>query len=342
MSEVVVEGRALAHSHGPITPEGAIGVAANKAVFTGPDGVLQAGTLPVAAGGTGRASLTAGAFLRGAGAGAVTLTPAADVAAIIGAAAPLAVNTGWKLQFSKTTAGSFTWTAPDLFGGKPYYIGVLVIGGGGSGSVSGRPSSTLSGGASGYSISFVLLVTPGSTYSGVVGPGGQSVSTTLDVKSGNNGGASSFANRTAEGGQSGQSGYGAIGGQCSWAPEVLSDSFVSPYGGVVVQVSIYGGNYRSEGTPACCWNPFESKRILGAGGGASGNTNHVPSPGGKDPTAPTHGGGNGVASNGSPNGYQADQPGCGGGAALSLNGGTATSGKGADGAVMIYVQGVAA
>lgn len=131
MSEVWIEGRVPAHDHGNITPEGAIGTVANKAVYTGTNGVLQAGPLPVAAGGIGRNTLTAGAFLRGNGTGAVTLTPAADVAGLIGAAAPLAVNTGWKLQYSKTTAGSFTWTAPDLFGGKAYYIGVLVIGGGG-------------------------------------------------------------------------------------------------------------------------------------------------------------------------------------------------------------------
>lgn len=106
MSEVWIEGRVPAHDHGNITPEGAIGTVANKAVYTGANGVLQAGTLPVAAGGIGRNTLTAGAFLRGNGTGAVTQTPAADVAGLIGAAAPLAVNTGWKLQYSKTTAGA--------------------------------------------------------------------------------------------------------------------------------------------------------------------------------------------------------------------------------------------
>lgn len=41
------------HAHGPITNAGAIGTAANRAVYTGANGVLQAGTLPIAAGGTG-------------------------------------------------------------------------------------------------------------------------------------------------------------------------------------------------------------------------------------------------------------------------------------------------
>lgn len=38
------------HTHGAITNDGKIGTAANKAVFTGKDGALKAGTLPIAAG----------------------------------------------------------------------------------------------------------------------------------------------------------------------------------------------------------------------------------------------------------------------------------------------------
>ena len=40
------------HTHGAITNNGKIGTDANKAVFTGKDGALKAGTLPIAAGGT--------------------------------------------------------------------------------------------------------------------------------------------------------------------------------------------------------------------------------------------------------------------------------------------------
>ena len=47
---------AASHAHGNVTSAGAIGTAANKAVYTGTSGVLQAGTLPVAAGGTGLTS----------------------------------------------------------------------------------------------------------------------------------------------------------------------------------------------------------------------------------------------------------------------------------------------
>ena len=49
------------HAHGSITNDGKIGTAANKAVYTGEGGALQAGTLPVSAGGTG-ATASAGAL----------------------------------------------------------------------------------------------------------------------------------------------------------------------------------------------------------------------------------------------------------------------------------------
>lgn len=41
------------HTHGAITNDGKIGTAVNRAVFTGEDGALKAGTLTIAAGGTG-------------------------------------------------------------------------------------------------------------------------------------------------------------------------------------------------------------------------------------------------------------------------------------------------
>lgn len=49
------------HAHGSITNDGKIGTAKNKAVYTGEGGALQAGTLPVSAGGTG-ATASAGAL----------------------------------------------------------------------------------------------------------------------------------------------------------------------------------------------------------------------------------------------------------------------------------------
>lgn len=63
---------AAAHVHGNLTSDGRIGSMAGRAVFTGEQGLLQAGVLPLSAGGTGastaaaaRAALGAAAFLAG-------------------------------------------------------------------------------------------------------------------------------------------------------------------------------------------------------------------------------------------------------------------------------------
>ena len=45
------------HAHGNITNDGKIGTAANKAAYTTTNGVVTAGTLPAAAGGTGKTTL---------------------------------------------------------------------------------------------------------------------------------------------------------------------------------------------------------------------------------------------------------------------------------------------
>lgn len=66
------QGAADNHTHGNITNDGKIGTLANKAVYTGAGGALQAGTLPVAAGGTG--GTTAAAARAGIGAQAARLT----------------------------------------------------------------------------------------------------------------------------------------------------------------------------------------------------------------------------------------------------------------------------
>ncbi len=69
---VAAQNKANVHTHGNITNDGKIGTLANKAVYTGAGGALQAGTLPVAAGGTG--GTTAAAARAGIGAQAARLT----------------------------------------------------------------------------------------------------------------------------------------------------------------------------------------------------------------------------------------------------------------------------
>lgn len=74
------------HAHGNITNAGAIGTAANKGVYTGTNGVLTAGTIPVAAGGTGAASFTANSvIMSGSSTTAALTTRAIDDATANGA-----------------------------------------------------------------------------------------------------------------------------------------------------------------------------------------------------------------------------------------------------------------
>ena len=71
-ADAASEAASSTHAHGSITNDGKIGTAANKAVYTGDSGALRAGTLPVAAGGTG--ATTAGAARSNLGAQAARLT----------------------------------------------------------------------------------------------------------------------------------------------------------------------------------------------------------------------------------------------------------------------------
>jgi len=283
--------------------------------------------------------------------------------------------TGWQKLAGYTTAGTYTWTAPDMYGdGRSYDIGILVIGAGGSGAAfSGigtnstfNATRVFCGGASGRSVSYVLTVTPGNTYSAVVGAGGTAVlaantgslSAWITPLAGNDGGSSAFNGKTALGGCGGGCGSlssgdytrGANGGQGSAANGggSASASHINYYGGYIGQyngVTADGVTY-----PAECYNPFEARLILGAGGGAYGNlypSTGIPtataSAGGKSPVTGL-GGGNAVASTVSGagvTGATGGEPGCGGGAAVQTNGGTAKSGAGAAGAVYIYAKGVA-
>lgn len=58
------------HTHGVISGDSA-GSTANKAIYTTTNGAIIAGTLPVAGGGTGKATITSGAILKGNGTGAI-------------------------------------------------------------------------------------------------------------------------------------------------------------------------------------------------------------------------------------------------------------------------------
>lgn len=263
-------------------------------------------------------------------------------------------GSAWDKIQSYETAGSYTWTAPDLFGdGRKYKIGVLVIGGGGSGGATvsvaaGAATSHALGGASGRSTAFVMEVTPGNTYAVVVGAGGASVSASNSQVAGKAGGTSSFNGKTAAGGSGGT---GHKGEQTEYTTVLTGGQLPnlrrhSNYGGSTIGAvsSVLVGDVTS------CINPFEGTRILGAGGSAysnfwSGGSGGNSYNGGKNPLNSSKGGGNGsyaAASSTVPTGVAGNEAGCGGGAAANTAGSgtkTAKSGAGAAGAVYIYVLG---
>ena len=90
------------HTHGAITNDGKIGTDANKAVFTGEDGALKAGTLPIAAGGTG--AVTADAARENLGAQKKRIT------------------------FVNTNVAASAWAADETYTDYPYRAAIPLTG----------------------------------------------------------------------------------------------------------------------------------------------------------------------------------------------------------------------
>lgn len=240
---------------------------------------------------------------------------------------PFVMNVGWKLLHAYTVRGSYVWVAPDLFCGTDYFIGVLVIGGGGSGASRKTNGSSsylpkLTGGASGYSQSIIRRVAPGESINVIIGAGGASVT---DSFYGNDGMASSFGAITANGGEQGKGSY--------------TDYYISKgASNGIVGKGTFGGVESDD--PLSCFNPFTAERILGSGGGAeqrqgTGSLALVVYEGGKSQITGL-GGGDGSDRNA---GENASAPGCGGGTAATNSVKPYPSGAGADGAVYLYVFG---
>ena len=231
---------------------------------------------------------------------------------------------------SYETAGAYEWVAPDLADGKPYKIGVLIIGGGGCGGLSTYSSSTTRqalGGASGYSETVALIVTPGEAKTLVVGKGGSAALST----SSESGGASSFDGATADGGAAGLIGKDN---------DIVRGAAPSTLAG-----SVYGTksfSYDEYGVPAQRINLFENKPMLGGGGTAwssdDGETRTYSA--GKNPITGLGGGSAAASATGEAIAEDATEPGCGGGGAIRREGYDGRSGAGADGAVYIYFLGV--
>ena len=96
------QGAADEHTHGGLTHDGKIGTAANRAVYTSTGGALQAGTLPVAAGGTGATTAE----------GALTALGAQPA----------------RLTFTGKTVATSAWAADSTYADYPYRAAVACAG----------------------------------------------------------------------------------------------------------------------------------------------------------------------------------------------------------------------
>ena len=177
------------------------------------------------------------------------------------------INNGWVALFSRTTAGPFSYTFPDLFGGKSYNVGAFMIGGGQSGGVgiavgkaSGTGSSAVNsvnplGGNSGYSAAYIFNVDPGVTMNGVVGSGGASVTLSL-----NDPDADEYTAPPNPGGSTSFNGVTVLGGTDGEGAQQSRANANSEFGGILRE--------GMSGAPSQCLNPFTGMLVLGAGGSA--------------------------------------------------------------------------
>ena len=258
--------------------------------------------------------------------------------------------------------------------GRDYEIGVWLVGAGGSGAAystnsygSGTKYAIATGGASGYPFAILKRVTPGDVIPIVIGAGGASVSTPglgrSESLAGIDGGSTAFDAGVVPGGKGGTT-RGAqnltfvVGGQYA-SPIINTDSHVAEAPSMGTGMSSAGFG---EDTLAArhtqfndIKNPFNFLRMLGAGGYAGSRMTNatifyqtgatlddgLKSGGGKVTLVTGTTGEPATAEPGT-------SPGSGGGAAVctSTNSGTtwsgvATSGRGADGAALIYVRRIA-
>ena len=247
----------------------------------------------------------------------------------------------WELYeiLDNSGAMSGTWTAPDVYNGHPYDLGIYMIGGGASGGIRvGYSNACATGGASGYGKNFIINgVTPGAQYSYVIGAGGDGISTT-STSNGNSGGTTSFNGITVDGGSGGISGAstskaaGANGGQGSTAAgekqsRVYGCTATSDY---QASSTVYANGGQSQSAKEG-QNQFDPVMVtLCAGGWANKSTVQT-----LDPLPDNTKGGDGARNT---NGIDATGYGNGGGAVSKTTTGAVTSGAGSDGAIFIYTR----
>ena len=251
---------------------------------------------------------------------------------------------GWRLLKAYKVAGAYEFEVP----AGVYEIGVYMMGGGGSGSVTYTKNSTIyntSGGASGYGKNVVFSVQPGQKIAIVVGEGGAPA---VSKSAGNNGGSTSVNGVTVSGGMGGlltqDPSAPVMGGQ---GPTTLNAGSLPLYGSRLIPVTSKNGplitiDAGTDQTPDESQNMFDPTMVsLCAGGNATAYENPGTEKICVEILAMPDGtkGGNGYAtpSAETPAGAHATGNGNGGGAVISA--GYSQSGKGSDGAVYIYTRG---
>lgn len=261
----------------------------------------------------------------------------------------------YELLASYTTAGSRTWTVP----AGVTEIMVAMIGGGAAGGAAqardgaANSSAAACGGAAGYARTFTMNVTPGQSFSVVVGAGGQPgmLTSTGGIK-GSPGGSTSFAGETVNGGNVGEAGFdenhyynGAPGGQASNA----SSGFASPNTPFGMTPTEFYSNKTATG--ASIWDiihlfalPPEEWPFWVAAGGMAKRPSNGSYSGQAAVTLPNgnkSSGGVGKPVSTEARAVKGTDPGCGGGAAAGAQSGSSFTryvyaAPGCDGGVFIY------
>lgn len=253
----------------------------------------------------------------------------------------------WRLLKVYDVAGAYTFNPADY--PNITELGVFIVGGGGSGQAQRENNTNCSGGASGRTRCVERKSPFPTSFNLVVGAGGSARNATTSSLDGLDGTSSSFDGIVANGGRGGIFShiYTVAGGQTPIklmqgpVQEVQRTPFA--FGEVFSTTQGYGGTTRQESMmPNECYNPFDRKRLLIAGGSAYmqsspryiyqesimieddyGNSASV--------SAISRGGNpvNAIAVKGT-------SYGCGGGGASMVGAGITTSAAGCDGAVLIY------
>ena len=249
----------------------------------------------------------------------------------------LAAALPWTLVQEYRTAGAYTWTAPNLFGGRSYRVGVYMVGGGGSGARGSEGSSQTyypTGGAAGYGKNIELTVTPGWKIAVVVGAGGAGT-TGRNAENGYAGGTTAFNGVTVLGGAGGRKASthtdGADGGQGSDPNHGFRAATVPMYGSCPTQNTSYSQGGLSQ-SPRESQNRFDPGMVTLCAGGAHTQTVMAMPDGTK--------GGDGASGKDCVAG-SATGNGNGGGASFVGNlTDSTTSGSGSPGMILIYAKAV--